>query len=128
MSKIILISGYMCDERIWKPTIEVFKNNYDLIIPSLKKYKTVKEAALGIKKKLDINTSIISFSMGGFIALELAIKYPEYIDKLVIVSSNARSISKTRQKELYKYLIDANQKEERCPTQEGRGFPGQQWF
>jgi len=110
MSKIILISGYMCDERIWKPTIEIFKNNYDLIIPSLKKYKTVKEAAFGIQKKLDINTSIIGFSMGGFIALELAIKYPEFIDKLVIVSSNARSISKTRQKRLYKYFIDSNQK------------------
>ena len=110
MSKIILISGYMCDETIWKSTIKAFKDNYELIIPSLKKYKTVEEAAKSIRRHMDIDTSIIGFSMGGFISLQLAIKYPKFIKKLVIVSSNGRGISKIREKELNKYLIESNQK------------------
>ena len=110
MSKIILISGYMCDETIWKSTIKTFKDNYELIIPSLKNYKTVEDAAKNIRKHIDIDTSIIGFSMGGFISLHLAIKYPELIKKLVIVSSNGRSISKIREKKLRKYLIESDQK------------------
>ena len=96
MSKIILISGYMCDKTIWQSTIKTFKKNYELIIPSLKKYKTVEEAAKSIGRRIDIDTSIIGFSMGGFISLQLAIKHPEFIKKLVIVSSNVRGISKLR--------------------------------
>ena len=110
MSKIILISGYMCDETIWKSTIKTFKDNYEIIIPSLKNYKTVEDAAKNIRKHIDIDTSIIGFSMGGFISLHLAIKYPELIKKLVIVSSNGRSISKIREKKLRKYLIESDQK------------------
>ena len=108
MSKIILISGYMCDETIWQSTIKTFKKNYELIIPSLKKYKTVEEAAKNIRRHIGIDTSIIGFSMGGFISLQLAIKYPEFIKKLVIVSSNGRGISKIREKKLHKYLIESN--------------------
>jgi pimeloyl-ACP methyl ester carboxylesterase len=110
MSKIILISGYMCDETIWQSTIKTFKNNYELIIPSLKNYKTVEEAAKSIGRHIDIDTSIIGFSMGGFISLQLAIKHSEIIKKLVIVSSNGRGISKIREKKLNKYLIESNQK------------------
>ena len=110
MSKIILISGYMCDETIWQSTIKTFKDNYELIIPSLKNYKTVEDAAKNIRRHIGIDTSIIGFSMGGFISLQLAIKYPESIKKLVIVSSNGRGISKIREKKLHKYLIESNQK------------------
>mgnify|MGYP003325517099 CR=1 FL=1 len=32
MPKIILISGYMCDETIWQSTIKTFKDNNEIII------------------------------------------------------------------------------------------------
>ena len=31
--------------------------------------------------------------MGGFIAIKLAIEYPEILDKLVLIGTNARNIS-----------------------------------
>ena len=105
MSKIILISGYMCDETIWQSTIKTFKDNYELIIPSLKNYKTVEDAAKNIRKHIDIDTSIIGFSMGGFIALNLAINYPKRIDNLILVGTNARSVSKERRVLLKKYFV-----------------------
>ena len=34
--------------------------------------------------------------MGGFIAIKLAIEYPEILDKLVLIGTNARNISQKK--------------------------------
>ena len=52
------------------------------------------------KKKI----SVIGFSMGGFIAIKLAIEYPEILDKLVLIGTNARNISQKRKLLLEKSL------------------------
>jgi pimeloyl-ACP methyl ester carboxylesterase len=46
--------------------------------------------------------------MGGFIALKLAIEYPEILDKLVLIGTNARHISQKRKLLLEKSLITLN--------------------
>jgi 3-oxoadipate enol-lactonase len=48
------------------------------------------EDSAGVIKNLDLGrTHIIGISMGGMIALELAIRHPELVDKLVLVSTTA---------------------------------------
>ena len=42
--------------------------------------------------------------MGGFIAIKLAIEYPETLDKLVLIGTNARNISQKRKLLLEKSL------------------------
>ena len=42
--------------------------------------------------------------MGGFIAIKLAIEYPEILDKLVLIGTNARNISQKRKLLLEKSL------------------------
>jgi pimeloyl-ACP methyl ester carboxylesterase len=46
--------------------------------------------------------------MGGFIAIKLAIEYPEILDKLVLIGTNARHISQKRKLLLEKSLITLN--------------------
>jgi pimeloyl-ACP methyl ester carboxylesterase len=48
--------------------------------------------------------------MGGFIALDLAINYPKRIDNLILVGTNARSVSKERRILLKKSLLELNNK------------------
>ena len=48
------------------------------------------EDSAGVIKNLELGrTHIIGISMGGMIALELAIRHPELVDKLVLVSTTA---------------------------------------
>jgi 3-oxoadipate enol-lactonase len=48
------------------------------------------EDTAGVTKNLELGrTHIIGISMGGMIAQELAIRYPEVVDKLVLVSTTA---------------------------------------
>ena len=46
--------------------------------------------------------------MGGFIAIKLAIEYPEILDKLVLIGTNARNISQKRKLLLEKSLTTLN--------------------
>ena len=96
MKTIVLIPGYMCDDQIWINQLTKLKKKYKVIIPSLKRGKTIKEFSLNTLKLLPKKFSIVGFSMGGFIALDLAINYSNRLENLVLVGTNARSVSKDR--------------------------------
>ena len=42
MKTIVLIPGYMCDDQIWINQLTKLKKKYKVIIPSLKRGKTIK--------------------------------------------------------------------------------------
>ena len=96
MKTLVLIPGYMCNNEMWQNQLTQLKKKYKVIIPSLKKGKTINEFSINTLKSLPDTFSIIGFSMGGFIALNLAINYPKRIDNLILVGTNARSVSKER--------------------------------
>ena len=92
----------MCDEKIWKFQIKELKKKYKVIFAKVKKGETIKEYSSNIIKSLPKKFSIIGFSMGGFIALDLSINHPERVEKLILVGTNGRSISDKRKKFLNK--------------------------
>ena len=98
----------MCTKSIWDTQISILKKNYSVSIPSLKNIVTVDDAVQKIINKNKKKISVIGFSMGGFIAIKLAIEYPEILDKLVLIGTNARHISQKRKLLLEKSLITLN--------------------
>ena len=110
MKSLVLIPGYMCNNLIWQNQLTQLKKKYKIIIPELKKGKTINEFSKNTLKLLPNTFSIIGFSMGGFIALNLAINYPKRIDNLILVGTNARSVSKERRILLKKSLLELNNK------------------
>ncbi len=98
----------MCDENIWKFQIKELRKKYKVIFAKVKKGETIKEYSSNIIKSLPKKFSIIGFSMGGFIALDLSINHPERIEKLVLVGTNGRSISDKRKKLLNKFCNEIN--------------------
>ena len=98
----------MCDENIWKFQIKELRKKYKVIFAKVKKGETIKEYSSNIIKSLPKKFSIIGFSMGGFIALDLSIKHPERVEKLVLVGTNGRSISDKRKKLLNKFCNEIN--------------------
>ena len=94
----------MCTKSIWDAQISILKKKYSISIPSLKNIVTVDDAVQKIINKNKKKISVIGFSMGGFIAIKLAIEYPEILDKLVLIGTNARHISQKRKLLLEKSL------------------------
>ena len=98
----------MCNKNIWDAEISILKKKYSVSIPSLKNIATVDDAVQKIINKNKKKISVIGFSMGGFIAIKLAIEYPEILDKLVLIGTNARHISQKRKLLLEKSLTTLN--------------------
>ncbi len=98
----------MCNQNIWDAQISILKKKYSISIFSLKSIATLDDAVQKIINKNKKKISVIGFSMGGFIAIKLAIEYPEILDKLVLIGTNARHISQKRKLLLKKSLITLN--------------------
>jgi len=110
MSNLVLIPGFMCNNLIWQYQSKKLSAQFDIRTPSLMKGDTIGEYTNNIAKTLPNNSSVLGFSMGGFVALRLAIDYPEKVKKLILVGTNARSVSKKRKSLLTRSLKVLDQK------------------
>ena len=99
---LLFIPGWGMDESIWEYQIEYFKQNYRTIAVSLEgdanasddRLRVHTEHLLGIIKKSKLNNiNLIGWSMGGMIAINFAFQYPEYVKKLVLVSTPAKFVA-----------------------------------
>ncbi len=99
---LMLIAGLASDSQSWQPIVEDLAQNYRVILPD--------NRGAGRTKPQDIETSIqhiaddcsaliehlglspvtlLGHSMGGFVALDCAIRYPEHVSKLILAGTSA---------------------------------------
>ncbi|WP_242131210.1 alpha/beta hydrolase [Aestuariivivens marinum] len=106
---IVLLHGFLENSTIWYPLINVLKNQNRIICIDLLGHgqtecmgyihtmEQMAEAVNAVISKLNIKTyTVAGHSMGGYVALALAEKYPEYVDGLLLVNSTSQSDSEER--------------------------------
>lgn len=113
---LLLIAGLGCDSQSWHPIISELSEHFQTIIfdnrgvgrsdiPKLP--YSIRDMADDTLKLLDyLNvraTNIIGCSMGGYIAQEFAIRYPERVSKLILGST--APLSSTRNNLLFENLL-----------------------
>lgn len=116
---LVLIHGFPFDHSIWNEVLPFLEEKYDLILPDLRgfgestafesQYSILDMAhdiaflldALGIQK-----TSMAGHSMGGYVALAFAKQYPERVNSLVLVASQAADDTPERKEGRYKTAAD----------------------
>ena len=99
---ILLIHGFAEDSRIWDEQVNFLKNNYQLIVPDLRgsgasiigsKPTSIEDFADDMKQILDaenISSCImLGHSMGGYITLAFAEKYPSALHAFGLIHSSA---------------------------------------
>jgi 3-oxoadipate enol-lactonase len=99
---VLFMSGLSSTRLAWWKQIDAFSQKYRVInmdnrdagdsAPSVGPYTIADMAGdtSGVIQNLNLGpTHIIGISMGGMIAQELAIRYPQLVDKLVLVSTTA---------------------------------------
>lgn len=128
-SPVLLIAGLGADSSCWAGAAKKFSNHFQTIVfdnpgsgrsPAFKKPHTIRhlaDEAVRLLDHLKINKAhLIGHSMGGYIAQEIAINYPERVNRLVLegtapVSSRRNNVlfadfaKKLREKEAFEDWI-----------------------
>lgn len=123
-SPLVLIHGYPLDHFIWSAVaVKLVKEGFDLILPDLRGFG--KSTALDVPYLLDDfaddiaglldhlgiqKTAIAGHSMGGYIALAFAKRYPERVGGLGLISSQVLADSPERKEGRYKSAADVQEK------------------
>lgn len=120
---LVLIHGYPLDHSIWNEVADMLKDDFDVTLPDLRGFgeSTTVDIPYGMNEiaddiaqlltKLSIEKAMIAgHSMGGYVALAFANKYPDRISGLALVGSQAPADPPERKEGRYKTAADVQEK------------------
>ncbi|GKX51538.1 alpha/beta fold hydrolase [Budvicia aquatica] len=87
---ILLIPGYMLDEKLWDEFEIYLPKEWSVLHGPLEGGKTIREIARHLAAISPHKMTVIGFSLGGYIARQLAADFPDQVDSLVIIASSLR--------------------------------------
>lgn len=96
--KVILLSGTLCDESMWQEVIDVLDSIAEVHIADMTKHNTIKQLAENIIQNISGKLTLVGFSLGGIVALEIMKLAPERIEKLVLISTNPHTPTEIQKK------------------------------
>ncbi|QDT01024.1 alpha/beta fold hydrolase [Adhaeretor mobilis] len=98
---VVLLHGFPLDAQMWQPQVEALSAGYQVIVPNLRGYggstQTEQDGTEGVTMRqyaddiialldeLSINEPVVlaGFSMGGYVAWQFALNYPERLKALI---------------------------------------------
>ena len=120
---LVLLHGYPLDHHLWDDVVPLLKETFDLIIPDLRGFGESTTVATpygmndfasdiaGLLDQLGIQkTALAGHSMGGYVALAFAERYPERLNGLALVSSQVLADPPDRKEARYKTAAEVAEK------------------
>ncbi len=99
---LVLIAGLASDSQSWQPILKDLSLNHRVIIfdnrgvgrtiPQNAKMsiQNISDDCISLIKHLKLSSvSLLGHSMGGFVAMDCAIRYPKYIDKIILAGTSS---------------------------------------
>lgn len=90
---IVLIPGALATKKLWEYQEEYFKDTMRFHHLDVLNCESITEMAERFIKTAPEKFTIIGFSMGGYIGLELTQLIPDRIEKLILINSGAKRLS-----------------------------------
>ncbi len=94
---IVFINGFGLTNRMWRKQVEHLKDSYSCITYDIRGFGkspvpkgpySHHEDLLNLMKSLNItNAHIVGLSLGGYISIDFALTYPEFVKSLTLLSS-----------------------------------------
>lgn len=85
---LVLLPGMMCDQRLFTPQIEVFEDDYQIIIPNLSGANSMPKMAKQVLSLLPESFALAGLSMGGILAMEILRQAPHKVERLALLDTN----------------------------------------
>jgi pimeloyl-ACP methyl ester carboxylesterase len=112
---LMLIHGFPLDHSIWNQTVELLMGDFDMILPDLRGFGgsfttdsacTMTDMADDLAALLDSmrvkSIALAGHSMGGYVALAFAAKYPYLVDGLALIGSQTLADTPEKREGRYK--------------------------
>jgi pimeloyl-ACP methyl ester carboxylesterase len=109
---LVLLHGFLGSQQIWKDYVDTLASTYTVIMIDLPGHghsavwgacTTMEEMAEGVWNILSAEklgaVHLCGHSMGGYVSLALAAKYPELVKSITLLNSTARSDSEQKKKD-----------------------------
>lgn len=100
LTNIYCLPGTMCDERLWGFTQQAVGESLVLRHISIPMEDSIEAIVNGLAEILPEGPiSLLGFSMGGYLACAFALKYPERIQRLMVLSNTANGLLETERQQ-----------------------------
>jgi pimeloyl-ACP methyl ester carboxylesterase len=96
-SSVLFIHAGIADSRMWGPQVTAFATQFDMIRPDLRGFGaselppvpySMRADLVGLMNHLGVKRAhVVGCSMGGTVAIDLALKHPDLVERLVLVAS-----------------------------------------
>lgn len=93
--KCIMLHGLGQSSESWKDTVKVFNDEFEVLCPNLSEwlsgktpcYDTLYQTLETYCKRFEEPLNICGLSLGGILAMQYAIEYPEKVNSLVLIGT-----------------------------------------
>jgi pimeloyl-ACP methyl ester carboxylesterase len=105
-SAIVLIHGHPFNRRMWSGQLDALSDQFRVVAPDLPGYgesparsetitpRGLAEAVVELMDALDVErATVVGLSLGGLVAMELGLGYPDRVDGLVLTATTAAPLT-----------------------------------
>jgi pimeloyl-ACP methyl ester carboxylesterase len=107
---LLLLPGTLCTGAVFKELLQPLSEHASSVtVAEFRQERSIDEMARQAARLVPANqkTSIIGFSMGGMVAIALARRYPDIVDRLALINSNSHADLPDRHEARLKTLAEA---------------------
>ncbi len=90
LPQLILLPGLLNDAELWRDQISGLADVARVWVPDLSPYATLSEMAQSVLSEAEPTFAVAGFSMGGYVAQEIARLAPERIERLALLDTSIR--------------------------------------
>jgi len=107
---LLLVPGLVCDDALWRHQVEDLSDIANIVVTDKHtRFPTIKEIAEAIVSEAPPSFALAGLSMGGFIALEIVRSFPERVQRMAILDSNARADTPEKAESRYQMIEQVKQ-------------------
>jgi pimeloyl-ACP methyl ester carboxylesterase len=92
---LIMVPGLLCNQRIFEAQAEVLAEHAEISFAGTTSFDSIEAMAQAALSSAPERFALCGFSMGGYVCLEILRRAPERVDRLALISTNARPDSET---------------------------------
>lgn len=84
---VVLLSGLLCDDQIWSGQTARLSEEHDVVSPGFLSQPSIEAMAAAVLAQTPGPFSLAGHSMGGRVALEIAARAPERVERLALLDT-----------------------------------------